>query len=236
MKSLFLIPARGGSKGIPGKNIKLLNGKPLIYYSIDIARFFSEDDCICVSTDSDEIIDTVEAYGLNVLFKRPYELATDAAETRDVILHALDWYESNGKVFDSIVLLQPTSPFRLKTHIGEALNLFSENVDMVVSVSTIASNVYSTYFKQTEGEYISRLLQSKSDGERRQDSPKVYKLNGSIYIISVDSIRKKKISEFSRVKKIVMESNYSIDIDEPVDWEWCEFLLAKGLVNFDSKS
>ena len=236
MKSLFLIPARGGSKGIPGKNIKLLNGKPLIYYSIDSARLFSDDDCICVSTDSDEIIDAVEAYGLNVLFKRPNELASDTAGTHEVILHALDWYESKGKVFDRIVLLQPTSPFRLKTHIKEAFNLFSEEIDMVVSVSTLSSNIYSTYFKQLEGEYISKLFPSKNEGERRQDSPKTYKLNGSIYVINVSSIRKKKISEFSRVKKVVMDSIYSVDIDEPVDWEWCEFLLAKGLVDFESKS
>ena len=106
---LYVIPARGGSKGIPHKNIKLLHGKPLIYYSIDIARSLTNDEHICVSTDDEEIIKVVSDYGLKVPFVRPRELANDTASTNDVLIHALKYYESIGKNYTAIVLLQPTS-------------------------------------------------------------------------------------------------------------------------------
>lgn len=95
---LIIIPARGGSKGIPKKNIKPLNGKPLIYYSIDVAREITTDENICVTTDDEEIIQCVKEYGLEVPFKRPKELATDYAGSNEVILHALDFYEKKGKI------------------------------------------------------------------------------------------------------------------------------------------
>lgn len=112
MEILYIIPARGGSKGIPRKNIKLLAGRPLICYSIDVARALTSDENICVSTDDNEIIRVVEEYGLKVPFKRPDYLATDTATTNDVLLHALEYYEAQGKQYDVIVLLQPTSPLR----------------------------------------------------------------------------------------------------------------------------
>ena len=109
MNLLYLIPARGGSKGIPHKNIKLLCGKPLITYSIDVARQLTDDQNICVSTDDEKIIQTVTDYGLAVPFKRPVCLATDSASTYDVLLHAIKFYENLGKQYDGIVLLQPTT-------------------------------------------------------------------------------------------------------------------------------
>jgi len=111
---LVVIPARGGSKGIPHKNIKPLGGKPLICYSIDVARQITSDENICVTTDDDEIIKVVEDYGLKVPFKRPAELATDNCGSNEVILHALKFFEDKGKKVDRIILLQPTSPFRTK--------------------------------------------------------------------------------------------------------------------------
>ena len=109
MRPLVIIPARGGSKGIPHKNIKELEGKPLICYTIDAARKFTTDDNICVSTDDDAIIKVVEAYGLRIPFKRPGYLATDNAGTNGVLLHALDFYERKGNQYDMVVLLQVTS-------------------------------------------------------------------------------------------------------------------------------
>ena len=106
MKSLFLITARGGSKGIPHKNIKPLAGKPLICYAIDVARQFVEDMDICVSTDGDDIIEVVEKYGLKVPFKRPAELASDTAGSYEVIRHAVQFYEQKGVLYDTVVLLQ----------------------------------------------------------------------------------------------------------------------------------
>jgi CMP-N,N'-diacetyllegionaminic acid synthase len=231
MKTLFLITARGGSKGIPGKNIKELGGKPLIAYSIDIARKFVGDEFICVSTDSEEIIRVVEEYGLKVPFKRPDELATDIAGSYEVILHALDWYKNNGIEFENIVLLQPTSPFRLKAHIAEALSLYNTGIDMVTSVQKVKSNIYSTYYIQNENSFIEKVFIAEDKGIRRQDSETIYELNGSIYVINVESIKTTKLGDFKRIKKIVMDDIYSVDIDEPIDWKWCEFILHEKLVN-----
>src|SRR5690554_892422 len=126
MKILYVIPARGGSKGIPHKNIKPLNGKPLIYYTIDVARQLTTDENICVTTDDDKFIKVVEDYGLKVPFKRPEQLATDTATTNDVLLHALSFYENRGECYDIIILLQPTSPLRKSYQVKEALNLYND--------------------------------------------------------------------------------------------------------------
>ena len=122
---LVVIPARGGSKGLPGKNIKNLCGKPLIVYSIDVARAITIDDNICVSTDDQNIIDVVEIYGLHVPFVRPAELASDTASTNDVLLHAIKFYEDKGKKFNKILLLQPTSPLRTVEQVKEAISLYT---------------------------------------------------------------------------------------------------------------
>ena len=128
MKPLVIIPARGGSKGIPHKNIKLLGGKPLICRAIDNARAVAPDSDICVSTDDSEIIQVVEDYGLKVPFIRPTELAADNSGTYEVLLHALSFYEQQGRTYDTIILLQPTSPFRRDEDISEALKLYSPDV------------------------------------------------------------------------------------------------------------
>lgn len=226
---LVIIPARGGSKGIPKKNIKELCGKPLIYYSIDIARNITSDDNICVSTDSDEIIDCVEKYGLKVPFKRPDELATDYVGTNEVLLHALKFYENKGKKIDTILLLQPTSPFRKIQHIIEAYKLYSDKLDMVVSVKETAANPYYNCFEEDENGY---LVISKGDGklERRQDAPKAFEYNGSIYIINPKSLVEKGMSCMTRVGKYEMDALYSIDLDTMFDWKLAELMLTEKMI------
>ena len=140
MTQLVVIPARAGSKGIPGKNSKLLAGKPLIQYTIEAALEVFDSNQICVSTDSLEIKNLAEKLGLKVPFKRPPELASDYASTRDVLLHAMEFYGNRGTLIDQIVLLQPTSPFRTGRHIEDALHLYSEDLDMVASVQKTKSN------------------------------------------------------------------------------------------------
>ena len=154
MKVLVIIPARGGSKGIPRKNIKLFNGKPLIYYTIDCARAVCPDEDICVSTDDSEIISVVEQYGLKVPFVRPAELATDTAGTYEVLLHALDFYEKQGKHYDVVMLLQNTSPFRTAEHVKDALKLFNSEVDMVVSVKESSANPYCNLFEEDSNGHL----------------------------------------------------------------------------------
>lgn len=131
---LFVIPARGGSKRLPKKNIKPLAGKPLICYSLDIARQLTDDGNICISTDSDDIISVVSDCGYHVPFKRPDELASDTATTNDVLVHAVNYYKQLGMDYKYLVLLQVTSPLRRKEDITNVLSLIDDTCDMVVSV------------------------------------------------------------------------------------------------------
>lgn len=228
MSDLFLIPARGGSKGVPGKNIKLLGGKPLIYYSLDAACAVSPHKNICISTDSDEIINVVRNYGLTVPFKRPASLANDTAGSYEVIMHALSFYKSINKKFKRIILLQPTSPFRTSQHISEALALYNSKLDMVVSVKKTKANPYFTLFEESGSGF---LVQSKKGSfSRRQDCPKVYEYNGAIYIMNVKSLKKKPPSQFEKIKKYVMPEEDSLDIDTPLD-----FFIAESLMNEKQK-
>ena len=228
-KILCVIPARGGSKGIPHKNIKDLNGKPLITYTIDIARQILNDDDICVTTDNQQIIDVVEKQGLKVPFIRPSHLATDQAATQDVLIHALDFYEQKGQLYDIILLLQPTSPFRLKRHLEEAINLYTDNCDMVVSVREASANPYYNLFEEDEFGYL-HISKGKGNFTRRQDAPTVWEYNGSIYVINSKSLKTSKISNFPHKIKYQMENIYSLDIDAPLDWIIAEELIKKKTI------
>ncbi|MDO4737704.1 MAG: acylneuraminate cytidylyltransferase family protein [Bacteroidales bacterium] len=229
MKSLVIIPARGGSKGIPHKNIKSLNGKPLIHYTIDVARQIVDDEDICVSTDDKEIVQCVEDYGLRVPFIRPAELATDTAGTYEVLLHALDYYEKQGKRYDNVILLQNTSPFRTAGHVREALKLYTSSIDMVVSVKKTSSNPYYNCFEEDSQGF---LHISKGEGlyTRRQDVPKVYEYNGAIYVINPESLKKMPLGKFTRRIKYVMDDLHSVDLDNMIDWKLAELIITEDLL------
>ena len=229
MKILVVIPARGGSKGIPHKNIKPLNGKPLIYYTIDVARQFTTDEDICVTTDDDEIIKVVEDYGLKVPFKRPDHLATDTCGSNEVIQHAWKFFDDKGIHYDAVLLLQPTSPFRKVEFLKEAVALYDDSIDMVTSVKSAPCNPYYDGFEDNEE---GLLTISKGDGtiERRQDAPKVWQLNGSIYVINPKSLMKKGLAHFDRIRKYPMTEYYSIDIDNPFDWKVAELVLTEKML------
>lgn len=223
MKFLVVIPARGGSKGIPRKNIKPFDGKPLIYYTIDVARAIVSDDDICVSTEDNEIIQMVENYGLQVPFKRPEELATDTAGTYEVLLHALDFYEKRGKYYDALILLQNTSPFRTVEHVKNALKLYTPNVDMVVSVKECTENPYYSIYEEDNEGY---LHVCKGDGNifRRQDAPKVYEYNGAIYIMNVKTLKVTHMHKMQKRVKYVMDERSSFDLDTMTDWMIAEMI------------
>mgnify|MGYP001250445627 FL=1 len=223
MKTLVVIPARSGSKGLPDKNIKLLNGKPLIHYSIEVAQQIFNNEDICISTDSDKYIKIAEQTGLKVPFVRPETLSTDNATTQDVLLHCLGFYEQKGVFYDYILLLQPTSPFREKKHLEDILMANIEESDMIVSVKETDSNPYYVLLEENEEGYLKRLMKGKFT--RRQDCPKVYEYNGSIYLIKVSSLKEKLISNFTKIKKYEMHSKYSLDIDSEIDFKLAEVLL-----------
>ena len=227
MKYLVVIPARGGSQGIPKKNIKLFDGKPLIYYAIDTARVIVPDEDICVSTDDDEIIKVVENYGLKVPFKRPAELATDTAGTYEVLIHALDFYEKQGKHYDALILLQNTSPFRTADHVKEAIKLYTQEIDMVVSVKECAANPYYCVFEETPEGY---LHVCKGDGNifRRQDAPKVYEYNGAIYIVNATVMKTIHMHKMQKRVKYVMDDVSSFDLDTMWDWQMAEMIKQQS--------
>lgn len=229
MKTLYLITARGGSKGLPKKNIKPLAGKPLIFYSIDIARQVASDEDICVSTDDDEIIQLVEKYGLKVPFVRPDYLATDQAGHHEVILHAINYYQKHRIFYDNIMLLQPTTPFREKKHIEKVKSLYNNELDMVVSVKISKANPYYNLYEEDKNGLLKKCKESSFS--RRQDTLIVYKVNGSIYLINVKSILKKSLYKFDKLKKYVMDDFSSIDIDNEFDFAFCEFILMKERKN-----
>ena len=229
MKYLVVIPARGGSKGIPHKNIKLLGGKPLIYYSIDVARQFTTDENICVTTDDVEIVSVVEQHGLKVPFVRPAELATDTGGSSEVIQHAYQFFAAKGIQYDAIVLLQPTSPFRKVEFIKEAVALYDESIDMVTSVRSAPCNPYYDGFEEN----ANGLLQiSKGDGTitRRQEAPRVWQQNGSIYVINPKSLIEKGMGGFTKIRKYTMPELYSVDIDNPFDWKVAELVLSEKML------
>lgn len=222
-KMIVVIPARGGSKGVPGKNIKPLKNKPLIQYTIDAARKIFNDENILVSTDSLQIKEVVEGLGLSVPFLRPSELATDYSGTQEVLLHAIDFAESKGNRPETVVLLQPTSPFRNSNHIREALEIYHKDLDMVVSVKKTASNPYYVLMEEDEHGFISKS--KKGNFVRRQDCPPVFELNGAIYIINISSLKRCSIADFIKTKKYLMDEFSSHDIDTELDW-----LVAEKLV------
>ncbi len=228
MNPLVVIPARGGSKGIPGKNFKLLGGKPLVQYAVDAAREVFRDEIICVSTDCVEIKSIVEGLGLIVPFLRPAELATDVSGSYEVILHAIDFYENNNYFPDTLILLQPTSPFRNGKHISEALDLFDDNCEMVISVKETKSNPYYVLMEENEEGW---LVKSKNGNYiRRQDCPKVFEVNGAIYIMHVEIIKNKPIGQLKKVRKYLMDEISSHDLDTMMDW-----IVAEQIITYENK-
>ncbi len=223
MNPLIVIPARGGSKGVPGKNIKLLNGKPLINYTIEAARSIFSDEVICVSTDDIKIKEVVEDLGLKVPFLRPQALASDTAGTYEVLLHAIEQYEKKGYFPDTLILLQATSPFRTGKQIEEALKLFDIDCEMVVSVKETKSNPYYILREENKEGWLEKS--KKANFTRRQDCPKVYEVNGAIYIMPVSVLKEKALSEFVKLRKFEMNEVSSHDIDTMFDWGFAEFIL-----------
>ena len=224
-RNLCIIPARGGSKGIPDKNIRLLHGKALIGYTIEAAKELFAPMQIMVSTDSESIRSVAEQFGIAVDSLRPAELATDTASSYDVILHCMEEAEASGLNFDTIILLQPTSPLRTSHHIREAMALFREGDDMVVSVKRSEENPYYSLFEEDPDGFLSKS--KEGNFTRRQDCPEVYAYNGAIYIMNAQSLRKMPLGSFSRVRKYIMSDEDSIDIDSPLDLKIAELILSE---------
>ena len=225
MKILVLITARGGSKGIPNKNIKLLNGKPLLHYSIEVALEMFKADDICVSTDSEEIKAVAELAGISVPFLRPIELASDTSGSNDVILHAIAFYEQVGKHYEALLLLQPTSPFRKKEHIEAALAMYNKDTEMITGVTETEVNPYNILYEEDTTGFLQKSKSAQFT--RRQDCPVVWQMNGAIYLINLKALKEKGNIALLKKQKLVMDKVSSLDIDTPMDWMFAEFVIER---------
>lgn len=223
MNICTIITARGGSKGIPRKNIKKLNGKPVLAYSIEpsIASDFIKKTY--VTTEDEEISDISKKFNAEVI-ERPQELAKDTSSSVDVILHALDYLEEKEILPDFFVLLQPTSPLRTTEDIENAIRLFINNeCDALISVCEIDHT--SMLSLALENKFLVPNCDKDFLNKRRQDLPTYYSPNGAIYITTPNSLRKNKTFIPKKTIPYVMPKERSVDLDTPFDFKLAEFLL-----------
>lgn len=221
---LCIIPARGGSKGIPRKNIALINGKSLIQYTIDEAKASKYIDKVIVSTEDNEIALVAQNCGAEVPFLRPAELAKDTTRTIDVLINTVDELTKRGFRYDYLVLLQPTQPLRNNFHIDEAIeSIIEADRESLVSISEVQEH---PILMKTINEFgnMENLLDQRSD-VRRQDFKKIYKVNGSIYINKLNDNFNNTISLNDNKLAYIMDKKYDLDIDEPEDLRMFELLI-----------
>ncbi len=228
MKILVLIVARGGSKRIPGKNIRLLGGSPLIVWSINIAKNISEIVDILVSTDSNEIAEVARKSEALVPWLRPAELATDTASSVDVCLHALNWYEDkNGKV-DGLMALQPTSPFRSRDTVLRGIEAFRSHQRRPVVGLSMAESHPMWCFK-VEGGTMQPFIEGEGLHMRSQDLPPAYVVNGAFHLIKPEDLREhRSFFKDDMVPLVIDEPEECIDIDTEWDWRLAEEVLEKN--------
>lgn len=225
MNILYFIPARGGSKGLPGKNILLLGNKPMIAHSIIAAQNSSYKGTVLVSTDDIKIADVAKQYSAEVPFMRPAELANDTAATIDVIFHALEFYKTKGQTFDIVVLLQPTSPLRITEDIENAIKImFEKKAEAVVSVCPADHHPLWANTLPESGS-MKQFLRDEVKGKNRQQLPVYYRLNGAVFVSSVAALYKHKTFIHENTYSYVMPENRSIDIDNFLDFKMAELLI-----------
>lgn len=222
-KFLAIIPARGGSKRLPRKNVLDLAGKPLIAWTIKAAINSKYIDTVVVSSDDQEILDISATYGAKIL-KRPESLASDAATTFDTLIHALDYYSE----YEYIILLQPTSPLRSVKDIDEAIELlFLKNADAIISVCEMDHNPLWSNVLPENGD-MSNFLPNDLMNKRSQDLPSYYRLNGAIYICKIEKfLREKTLFLNKNIFAYQMNQRSSVDIDEEIDFDLAEFYIMK---------
>lgn len=220
---LAVIPARGGSKGLPGKNIRDLGGKPLLAWTIEAALGSAYVDKVILSSDDEAIIQTARRHGCEVPFKRPAHLATDNAATIDVLLHAMQSLPQ----YDLVILLQPTSPLRSSADIDKALEtLLSHQATSCVSVTTPSKSPY-WMFTLNQDDCLSPLIDPAYSRSRRQELPEVYSLNGAIYIAEAEWLAEHKDFIGPQTCAYHMPPHRSLDIDSLLDLRIADVVMQE---------
>jgi CMP-N,N'-diacetyllegionaminic acid synthase len=225
MKVLGIVPARAESKRLPGKNIKILGDKPLINWTIEIAKESSAFSDIIVSTDGEAIASIARNAGANVPWLRPTELASDDATSVDVAIHALDWYEEVSDNVDALVLLQPTSPFRTVDTIKRGLKAFEAFANRTVVSVSLNGSIKPVAFKM-EGDFIYKQQSYASEIVNVEKSSKVCVPNGILYVISPHRLRTERSFFSGEIVPLFPSSSVeAIDIDTLEDWEMAERIV-----------
>ena len=232
-KILAIIPARGGSIRLPKKNIKKLNGKHMIIYTIEAALQSKYQMRVIVTTDDKEIARISKKHGAEVPFIRPKELAQDKTPTLPVLQHALKFLNTKEDYYpDIMLLLQPTSPLRKGEHIDEAMNLFfREKPDSVVSLCKVKDSPYLVKKINKDGAVVP-FINAGGKYVRRQNFPELYRLNGAIYITRVDIIIKENKILGEHTKAYIMKEEDSIDIDTEMDFKLAEMIVKDRMCSF----
>jgi CMP-N,N'-diacetyllegionaminic acid synthase len=232
MRCLAVIPARGGSKGVPRKNIKLLNGKPLLQYTAECALAARRLSRVILSTDDPEIAETARNCGIEAPFQRPAELAGDSTPMLSVIQHAVGWMERLGQRFDAICILQPTSPFRRPDDVDGCIDLlWSKSADSVITVLPVpqAYNPHWVYLQTQDG--MLRLSTGEDEPiARRQDLPVSYHRDGSVYVMRRDVLMERNSLYGARLVGYLTDAKDSVNIDSLDDWAAAEMLLSRDRI------
>lgn len=227
---LGIIPARKGSKGIPGKNLKLLGGKPLIQYTIESALECKWLNTVLVSSDCENILHISSQFkGIETPFIRPAELANDSTPAILVLSHALEFYQKQGKEFDYVCLLQPTAPFRSKNLINEAiLKIIETEADCLVTISKIPDKYNPNWaFQMSNGEQVFRIMKEERLVSSRQQLTDAFYRNGKVYIIKTRLIQN---GILLGGKIIGLVSEPGVNIDTQSDWEKAENYIRNGAI------
>ncbi|EOI5726917.1 acylneuraminate cytidylyltransferase family protein [Cronobacter malonaticus] len=224
--NIAIIPARGGSKRLPGKNIKILNGKPLIQWSIDAALQSELFDRIIVSTDSIDIKNVAEKAGAEVPYLRSAELSSDTANTDDVVKDVVLWLETHGCQISTITILQPTSPLRTASNIIDAFKLMQlKKAKAIISVCPLEHPIQ--YCNTLPDDLSLAGFINNKNLKRTQDLPQYYRLNGAIYLFKRSYVSSFRDIYSEGTYAYIMSKDQSIDIDEEIDFEFAQLLMAK---------
>lgn len=229
MAVVAIVPARAGSKGIPGKNLIACGGRPLIAHSILAAREAARVDRVIVSTDDEGIATVAREWGAEVPFLRPAELANDETPMLGVLLHALSWLEAAGETVEALVLLQPTSPLRRAVHVDEAIEMFFRNrASSVVSVVEVPHAFNPVSVMKLEDGFLHPYLTAGGVITRRQDKPVVYARNGPAVLVSAPQTLRQGVLYGDRCMAYPMSHRESVDIDDPEDLELANLLMQQS--------
>ena len=229
MKILGIIPARGGSKGIPRKNIKLLGGKPLLEYTVNAAKNSELLSRVILSSEDAEIIEVAKKLNLEIPFVRPAEFSTDKASSLEVIKHALEYFEAENNYFDAVCLLQTTSPFREKNLIDRALQKFQdEDLDSLISVREVPAEYNPHWvFEEDKNHFLKIATGEKEIIPQRQQLRKAFYRDGALYITKTSVIQKQNSLYGKRIGYINTTASPYVNLDEPSDWLKAEEILKK---------